>query len=296
MEKVSAWAPIHATFIFATPKKFNEPLKMGSLGAGVNFGLGMETTVDLRKKNEEVKIFLNEQVINGEVTKEAIKQFRIRTRINPAVNVYHNSPVPTGYGLSTSGAGAIGTLLALNQLYDTQLSDIEILQMAHITDIICQTGLGSVLAQSVPGFELRIEQGAPGIGKVKSFALNANLFLVPIASLSTPNVLKSKEKMDQVTTAGMEAINRLLINFSLDSLFQESYNFLMKSGLCTPRIATLVDGLHKIEEFHVTMAMIGETIVIHPNNPDQVQAFLSSKNLSYILTNPSTQAPHVIST
>ena len=111
---VRAWAPGHATLFFAVPDQIEDPLKMGSLGGGFNFDAGVTTTVRIAETDE---VYWNGSLIEGEVTLTAINYLREKSNITTKVLVHHNSEIPIGYGLSTSGAGAISALLAANLLF-----------------------------------------------------------------------------------------------------------------------------------------------------------------------------------
>lgn len=290
---VSAWAPTHATLFFAVPEKKENLLEMGSIGGGVNFEMGMVTTVS---QAERSSVHFNGKAIDGRVTLTAIEEFSKHTGMKGQFTVNHQSTIPIGHGLSTSGAGAIGTVLALNALLRTNLPMVELLQIAHIADAKNHTGLGSVLGQSVKGIELRTAQGAPGIGKVDSFYDPRNLVVVPIAPLSTADVLTSPRQMELVTKAGIEAVNLLRKEktISLERIMEVGKKFMETCGLQTKRIAGLIESLEKNGEPHATMAMIGETLIILPKDLDRVLQWGNENGLICHTTKLSENLPYVI--
>ncbi len=289
----SAWAPTHATLFFAVPERKENYLEMGSIGGGVNFETGMTTKVTVSDRTE---VTFNGQPIDGKVTKTVIEEFRIRTGIEETFAVAHQSEFPIGHGLSTSGAGAIGTALALNELGNSDLTYIDLLQIAHIADAKNHTGLGSVLGQSVAGIELRITQGAPGKAIVKSFEEENELIIVPIAPLSTSDVLTSEKQMKTVTKAGIMAVDELKKRerVTLTQLINVGKRFMRTCGLLTKRVQNLINSLERIGETYATMAMIGETLVILPQDPNQVAEWADENNLKYHVTELSRRIPHLI--
>ncbi len=291
--KASAWAPTHATLFFAVPEQKTDLLEMGSIGGGINFETGMTTTL---MEADQMSVTFNGEPIDGKVTKTVMKEFFTRTNTEGTFAVEHQSRLPIGHGLSTSGAGAIGTALALNEYLETGLSYMELLQIAHIADAKNHTGLGSVLGQSVKGIELRITQGAPGIATVKSFDERRELIIVPIAPLSTADVLTSEQQMELVTKAGIKAVDELRDreSLTLEELLTVGKRFMKTCGLQTRRVQRLISSLESIGEHYVTMAMIGETLIILPQDQSQVDEWINKNNLRSHITRVSGKTPHLL--
>ena len=289
----SAWAPSHATLYFAVPenKDASDLLHQGSLGGGLNFEEGVITTVTI---SDNDRIFYNEVEIEGEITQTVLRIFRERTGNSSAVEVKHKSRITTGCGLSTSGAGSISLALSLNELLGTQLDDIQCLQMAHEAEIICKTGLGSVLAQSVAGIEIRRSVGAPGIGTVHNKVISDVIILIILGPLSTKDVLTSEEKMKLVTQTGTEIHSKIPENVTTEEMIQYGKYFTNHCGLMTDRVSTVLDDLRKIGEEKATMAMIGETIVVSPNDKIKVLNYCEKNYLYHIETRLSSKIPHLL--
>ena len=181
MKKARAFSPCHITGFFQI---FNQPensLKAGSRGAGVSLGRGVETIVKVKKA---LKFSLQVR-INGfrsksaEVSEHIVNAFASRFEViaDSRIVVEHDVDVPTGAGFGTSGAAALSLALALNDVFDLGLSTIEAAQLAHITEVECKTGLGTVIAETFGGVEIRVEPGAPGVGKVKQVSVSKDLLL-----------------------------------------------------------------------------------------------------------------------
>ncbi len=289
----TAWAPSHATLFFSVPKEFEDPIKMGSIGGGFNFEHGVTTQIEFA--NED-KVFWNNEPIRGEVTITALNQLRHKFNIMQPVHIYHKSSVPIGYGLSTSGAGSIGTLLAANNLFDTHANKNELFQMAHVADVYHHTGLGSVIAQVTSNIELRLTQGAPGIGKVLSFPSNSEIFILLFGPLKTSQILTSRDQMQLVTSAGLKSVNKAKIiedNFD-DKFIQIGAEFTNHCGLTTPRVKSIQKQLRDIGENRSSMAMIGETLIVLPNNINNLISWLNENKIKYIKTRITNKVPHLI--
>lgn len=291
---IRAWAPGHATLFFSVPKRYEDPLKMGSLGGGFNFSEGVITDVE---KSSRDNILWNNKNIGGKVSLTALELFRELTEISEHTTISHYSNLKIGYGLSTSGAGAIGTLLALNELYDTNIPKTKLFQLAHIADVTNQTGLGSVMGQISSGVELRTKQGGPGIGEVKTKHADDRIILMLLGSLSTSDVLKSKDQLQQVTKVGNIAVRKakeIKENNVVRKFMKFSEDFMQTCGLRTERVKKLKEKLSRMNEPHVSMAMIGETIVIVPNDIEKIISWANDNRIPYITTEITSKVPSIV--
>lgn len=290
---VQSWAPGHATLFFGVPKSYDNPAKMGSIGGGINFGIGVTTSVTI---SETTQVLWNNYQITGNVTKTVIELFQEMHNLDVALFVNHESKLKTGHGFSTSGAGAIGTALGLNTLFDTKMNDIELFELAHKAEIINQTGLGSVVGQVTGGIEIRLSQGGPKLSETISIRSNAEIIIGMLGPLSTKDVLTSKDQMNLVTKSGISSVNQLkkIANPSIIQIIQTGRVFMETCGLLTPRIKNMIAKLDSIGELHSTMAMIGEALIIHPKNKNRVLKLLEENNVECLDTVVSNKLPHVL--
>ena len=74
-----------------------------------------------------------------------------------SVKISHKIEPPIGYGFGTSGSGALGTAIALSDLFGLNLSLTQVSAFAHIAEVESVTGLGTVisLASGVGAMGLR---------------------------------------------------------------------------------------------------------------------------------------------
>jgi len=83
--------------------------------------------------------------------------------------IKHSINVPIGAGFGTSGAAALSLALALNEVFDLGMSKIEAAQLAHIAEVECKTGLGTVAAETFGGLEIRVKPGWNRKGKAHTY-------------------------------------------------------------------------------------------------------------------------------
>ena len=78
------------------------------------------------------------------------------------VTVNHRVDVPIGAGFGSSAAGALTTSLALSNALDLHLTYNQLGRIAHVAEVQCKTGLGTVGPLMLGGCVLTVEPGAPG--------------------------------------------------------------------------------------------------------------------------------------
>ena len=176
MKSAIAFSPCHITGFFEISDGSRDPLYAGSRGAGVSLAQGVRTVV----KASPARTNLVKIKINGKTTRSANVSHQVldlvmhhrKDRENAALVIEHSIDLAIGAGLGTSGAAALSLALALNQVLGLGMSELEASKVAHITEIRCITGLGTVIAQSCGGLEIRTRPGAPGIGEVRQVSLS----------------------------------------------------------------------------------------------------------------------------
>ena len=293
MTKIS-WAPTHSTLFFSVPKNYDKIEEKGSVGVGFNYDKGVKTRVELNENGDNV--FWNGDIIDGVVSKTVLNKFREYSNQNKKVNIYHNSEIPIGYGLSTSGAGAIGTIMALDNYFNTNMTRVEQFEIAHYGDVVNKTGLGSVVGQITGGIELRLTQGGPRLCKTKSIESNQEIILFLINPIKTAEILKSDKQIKQINKSGVDLLKKAL---KLKKSYEEKLiimgkNFSARSGLLSMKLKTILKDLEIIGEVNSTMSMIGETIVILPKNKKNVIDYATSNDIPFLVTKITNRLPHLM--
>src|ERR671920_2526728 len=118
------------------------------------------------------QISINSKVVDANESKWVVESYLGFVHKPYYINIKHETNIPIGFGLGSSGAGALSLSYALNQALDTGLSRSQAAQVAHQAEIACNTGLGTVIAEFAGGFEMRTRVGAPGIGYVSKIDLD----------------------------------------------------------------------------------------------------------------------------
>ena len=263
MGESAAFSPGHITGIFRIHDKPEDPLKKGSWGAGVSLARGVTTRVNTRNSSRNsFKIRINgETTKSAKVSERVINAFRSHAKKKSRIIVDHDVKIPIGSGFGSSGAGAVGLALALNEALSCDFSHIEAVQVAHIAEVECKTGLGTVIAEASGGLEIRTKPGGPGVGEVKKIPVENDYAVVCLSfgPISTGEVLTSEKFRQRINEFGGELLGRLIAEPKPHVFMGLSREFAEHVGLISPRIRRILTETDS-RGLTCSMAMLGETV------------------------------------
>ena len=246
-----AFAPSHITGFFAAMRN-DDPLKAGSIGCGLTLDLGAETIVEFASKTE---IFLNELLSEAPVSRYVVDRLS-----RSPVRVKTSLDMPLGSGFGASGAGALGCAYALNSLFDLGLLANQTAAVAHSAEVMNNTGLGDVIAQNTGGLVVRLEPGAPGIGKVDRIPIPPlKIDYVVQGPISTREVLSDLAAMKEINKAGEAAVKELLARPTLDEFMRLSSRFTKQIGLASPWVLDAIEAVEATGGM-ASMIMLGDAV------------------------------------
>jgi pantoate kinase len=235
-----AFSPGHLTGFFATDKtiQMTHPNFNGSLGAGFSISKGIFTTVKVFNDfSKNYRILVNGvDSFDAKVSKFVIEYYLKMVDQPIFISVDHESEIPIGYGLGSSGSAALSLSYALNHALKTNLSKIHAAQIAHHADFICKTGLGTVIAEFMGGFEIRTSIGGPGIGKILKIPVSSEYraIVLCIQPISTESLLDNSSYFDKnnlLNLSGRAMMTELIKNPDIDTFLKLSNDFAKKCGL-----------------------------------------------------------------
>ena len=291
MGEVTAFSPGHITGLFQICDQPTDLLFKGSRGAGVSISNGVTTKVSLKSSpKSSFEIRINEKPTNSaKVSEDTINAFLSRVGEDYEILVDHEVTVPIGSGFGSSGAGALSLALALNEALKIGLSRMESAQIAHISEVKCKTGLGTVIAETFGGVEIRVAPGAPGIGEIEPIPLDNDYAVVCLnfGNLSTKKILSDRKMRYRINKSGKKLVDRLTANLNPTDFMALSRSFAEELGLISQRVRKV---LEETDNLGVTcsMAMLGETIfsLIKRDETEQIleifQRHAPSKNSAFI--------------
>lgn len=257
-----AFSPGHITGFVEKPSTIstNNYLYLGSLGAGFSISHGITTTVEVYESTTlSYQISINGmRVEDAEVSKWVVEEY-VKLIDRPFyINIEHRISIPIGFGLGSSGAAALSLSYALNDALDIGLSRNQTAQIAHHGDIACKTGLGTVIAESVGGFEMRTSMGAPGIGALEKINVkDYEAVILCISPISTKSYLSNDN--DLIDGLSERMLNRLKISREINEFLKMSYEFAYNLGLTGGKCKSPIQSL-KSRGFYCGVALFGETV------------------------------------
>jgi pantoate kinase len=254
--------------------------KVGARGGGFGIQKGTKTAVSvLKSKINEIHVFINEKKAPRAETTRAVAQALLeKTDGTHKILVKHQVEVPIGAGFGSSAAGALNTALALSKTLNLNLTYNQLGRIAHIAEVKCKTGLGTVGPLMLGGCILTLEPGAPGIALIDRIPITTKHVIVAGVFGPTPTkaVLSSPEKRKTVNKWGRKTLETILDEPSLENFMTCCCDFAMKTGLMTERLRSLAKLALKAGAIGAAQNMVGDAIhalTTLDNAENVVQAF-----------------------
>jgi len=252
--------------------------RVGAIGGGFGLEKGVTTTVTAEEaQKNSVKVFINTKPANdAKTTKHVVETLLAKTNTKYAITVEHQIEVPIGKGFGTSAGGAITSGLALCKVLGLSLTFNQIGRIAHVAEIECLTGLGTVSALTFSGgCVLVVEPGAPGICQIDRIPISSEYMLVAgffKSNLPKESVFSSPQKKIEINHYGKRTLEAILDEPSLENFLDCCWKFSQKAGFATENIRKLVASAKKAGAVGAAQNMIGEAVhaVVHEENVNSV--------------------------
>ena len=239
--------------------------RVGARGGGFGIQRGVNTKVTLEEAAvNSLEVFINSHPTEEAKTTENVIQTLLRqTSGNYEVTVEHQIGVPIGMGFGTSAGGALTAGLAFREALALPLTYNQIGKIAHISEIQCQTGLGTVSSLTVGGGLILVtEPGAPGICQIDRIPISHDYVIVAgfCNSKIPKNVISSPERKAQINRYGKKAIGQILADPTLGNFLASCWGFAQKAGFATESVRQLVNLAIEAGAVGATQNMIGEAV------------------------------------
>jgi pantoate kinase len=249
-----SWVPSHITGFFAAHRR-DDPLQSGSIGCGLCLSLGATTIIESAPEIQDTEI-----VLNGAVSRAPVSRFVVEKLAKKPVRVKTELEMPFGAGFGASGAGALGCAYALNSHFDLGLTADQAACFAHAAEVVNGTGLGDVIAQNTGGLVVRLEPGAPGIGRIDRIPVPPlPVDYVVRGPISTRDVLSDEGAMSSVSKAGEAALKELLKRPTLQDFMQLSRRFTVQSNLASDWALDAIEAVEAAGGM-ASMIMLGDAV------------------------------------
>ncbi|MCQ6254000.1 pantoate kinase [Methanocaldococcus sp.] len=244
------FAPGHITGFFAVHKS-KDILKTGSIGAGITVNIGVNLNIEEGCGN----IYYNKKKVDICSVNKVLKYYENFGFDKNNYDIIFTSDFPLGSGLGMSGGCALTLSKKLNEMLDLKINYVEI---AHISEVECGTGLGDVIGQYVKGFIIRKSPGFPI--NVEKFKVNEDYYIILeiFGKKETNKIITNDNWIEKINGFGRRYLNELLKNPTLENFVNLSYKFAVNTGLINGNILELCNDL----KFTVgaSQSMLGNTL------------------------------------
>jgi pantoate kinase len=273
-------AGISSFFEICDSTAYGKPItnleQVGARGGGFVIEKGVLTDVSVAKaENPAIITFINDRLHpEAETTRTIVQMLLKKTQETYKVVVKHRIDVPIGAGFGSSAAGALTTALALSRALNLNLTYNQLGRIAHIAEVKCKTGLGTVGPLMLGGCILTIEPGSPGTALIDRIPISADNVIVAgvIGPIPTKELLSSSERRREVNRWGRKTLENILAEPSVENFLACCLDFAQKTGFMTERLRKLAKLAEKAGAIGVAQNMVGEAIhaLTTLDNADQV--------------------------
>jgi len=270
LKRVRAYSPagISSFFEICDTMPDGEPItdleKVGARGGGFGIKNGIITEVSVSETEQNsVNIYINgRQAKEYETTRTVVKKLLERAGGNYAVEVRHKVDVPVGAGFGSSAGGALTTALALAKALGLKLTYNQLGKIAHVAEVKCKTGLGTVGPLMIGGCVITVEPGAPGIATIDRIPITEDYVVVAGVFGPTPTkeVLSSSERRLAVNKWGRKTLEKILAEPSIENFLTCCREFAEKTGFTTERVQKLIKIAEKAGAVGAAQNMVGEAV------------------------------------
>ncbi len=257
-----------------------DPEQIGARGGGFVISKGVVTEVSLAEaKEKQIRVFINGKLWpEAETTKTVVEILLKKVAETYHVTVRHRVNVPIGAGFGSSAAGALGTALAVSKALNLHLTYNQLGRIAHMAEVSCQTGLGTVGPLMLGGCIITTEPGAPGYASIDRIPVSPNHRIVAgtYRPFPTKEIFSSKEKRKIIDEWGRRTLDKILADPSLENFMLTCKEFAIETGLVTSRVRKLIELAENTGAVGAAQNMVGEAVhalVTVDKVEDVVQAF-----------------------
>jgi len=285
---ISSFFEIHDT---QNAKPLVDLEQVGASGGGFGLSKGVYTTVTAKEAQKtSINISINNQAAQAKTTRHVLETLLGQISEKYEIIVDHQIEVPIGMGFGTSAGGALTAGLALRDALGLKLTYNQIGRIAHLAEIQCQTGLGTVSSLTFSGgLVLVVEPGAPGICQIDRIPLTPDYMVVVgfhQSNMPKKPIFTSPQRKQEINLYGKQTLDAILREPCLENFLACCLEFSEKAGFATDRIRQLVKAVKKAGAVGAAQNMIGEAVhaVVNEENVESVtEAFKQTLPSSQVI-------------
>jgi pantoate kinase len=270
LKRAKAFSPAGVSSFFeicdqtSDGKMIADPERIGARGGGFALSKGVSTEVIVEEAEEkQVQVFINGELCpQAETTKSVVEMLTAKVSENYEVKVNHFVEVPIGAGFGSSAAGALGAALALSKALGLNLTFNQLGSVAHVAEVRCRTGLGTVGPLLFGGCGLTLEPGAPGYAHLDRIPVSPDHRIIAgtFRPYPTKEMLASQEKREIINEWGRKTLKKILVEPSLENFMGSCKEFAVGTGFATERVQNLIELAEKAGAIGAAQNMLGEAV------------------------------------
>ena len=253
-----------------------DPARMHSLGMGFTVKEGVEVIVS---EQNETEVLFNGACINFPTVRAVVNRLTQNSSI-AGIKVVITSPLPLGCGFGLSGAAALATAYALNELLTLHKDSEKLAMTAHIAEVENRTGLGDVCSQYHGGYLVKLKEGSPLTADRLPIA-EQPIYYRYFGPIQTSEVLGNREQTLRINRAAdvalrtLQTLTKATPNADLfNGCFAVSKQFSVESGLLSDaRVIDTIAGI-EAEGGVASMIMLGNGVFSTHSFDDAVETRL----------------------
>ncbi len=250
-----AFAPGNISCVFKIITH-TDPARMHSLGMGFTVREGVKVTVS---EHHETAVRFNNQRITFPTVRAVVNHLTQNIAVR-GIKVNLTSPLPLGCGFGLSGAAALATAYALNDLIELKQDNEKLAMIAHVAEVENRTGLGDVCSQYHGGCLVKLKEGAPLVADSLPIP-EQPIYYRYFGPIQTSEVLRNTEQTKRINHAADTALTTLkkLTNTKinpemLNDCFAVAKQFSVESGLLADK--RVIDTIAQVETSGGVASMI----------------------------------------
>ncbi|MBC7120465.1 MAG: hypothetical protein H5T33_02610 [Candidatus Methanosuratus sp.] len=235
------YAPGHITGFFMIHRS-EDPIRSGSTGAGVCISGGVRTRLIAR----EAKSPGFELRCNGSPTTSPTCEYVVSNMVHEpekyAIIAEQESILPANYGYGVSGASSLSLAISINRAFGLGKRLIEVASVAHIAEVVNETGLGDVMAETIGGLELRARPGGPGVGVAKQVPFDGDYAIIstPVTEFQTRIMITEHRLVSRINQLGRTALEAFLESQTVENFMLQSRKFWDGVGISNGSIRSVL--------------------------------------------------------
>lgn len=290
-EPRTAFSPGHITGFFQILND-SDPHRKGSVGAGIVLDKGLHVSVTPFCGSGETTVLLNGRVQPTGLSEDSTNAvLTVASEIAAAAEKKYSTPfhfrisersvLPIGSGFGLSAAGALGTAFAANSSLNLGFSKDQLIEMAHVAEVLNGSGLGDVAGEAAGGLAVREKPGGALCGEFYSVPLppaeaSRKIYCLVLGELSTKDVITNEDCRRKINQAGARSLKNFLQKPSLESFMTESLAFTRSIDLLSPQAEKIIDAIDPADG-KAAQAMLGNTVFAVASEREGAAEYLSER-------------------